>query len=111
MKTGQMAKKGLYIGVGTGLALFGLIGLLPGSFIGGVIGLNIAGKIFGFPLEATVLPRIIVGMSMVLGVMFSGVLFVVSGSVSGWLIGTVIDALRQGATAKVYSEEAANNKN
>ena len=65
MKTREMAKKGLYIGAGAGLVLFAIIGLLPGSFIGGVIGLNIAGSIFGTPVSSAVLPRIIVGASMV----------------------------------------------
>jgi hypothetical protein len=102
MKTGQMANNGLYIGAGVGLTLFALIGLLPGSFIGGIIGLNIAGSIFGLPLHADVLPRIIVGMSMVLGVMFSAVLFVVGCSVAGWFLGDVVDALRQGAPAEQY---------
>jgi hypothetical protein len=99
MKTGQMAKRGLYVGAGVGLTLFALIGLLPGSFIGGIIGLNIAGSIFGIPLHADVLPRIIVGVSMILGVMFSAVLFVVGSSTVGWLIGTVVDALRHSPAA------------
>ncbi len=91
MKRGEMAKKGLYAGAGAGLVLFTLIGLLPGSFIGGIIGINIAGSIFGLPLETTVVPRIIVGASMVLGVMLAGVLFVVGCALVGWLIGHTVD--------------------
>lgn len=102
MKTGQMARKCLYVGAGVGLTLFALIGLLPGSFIGGIIGLNVAGSIFGFPLHAEVLPRIIVGLSMVLGVMFSAVLFVVGCSLAGWLIGSVVDALRHSDATAEY---------
>ncbi|GAB4417099.1 MAG: hypothetical protein OHK0032_13110 [Thermodesulfovibrionales bacterium] len=96
MKTKETAKKGLYVGVGGGLILFALIGLLPGSFIGGVIGLNIAGSIFGTPLEAALLPRIIVGISMVLGIMIAGLIFIVGCSLLGWLAGYVIDAVRYG---------------
>lgn len=98
MKTREMAKRGLYIGAGAGLVMFAIIGLLPGSFIGGVIGLNIAGSIFGLPLSASLLPRIIVGASMVLGVIISGVVFVVGASLLGWLIGYVVDAIRYGKT-------------
>lgn len=95
MKKGEMAKKGLYTGAGAGLVLFALIGLLPGSFIGGVVGINIAGSIFGLPLEAAVLPRIIVGASMVFGVMLAGVVFVVGSALIGWLIGQAVDSVRE----------------
>ncbi|MBF0506477.1 MAG: hypothetical protein HQL09_06550 [Nitrospirae bacterium] len=101
MKRGEMAKKGLYTGAGAGLVLFALIGLLPGSFIGGVIGINVAGKIFGLPLEATVVPRIIVGASMVLGVMLAGVVFVVGSAIVGWLIGHAVDTIRESRATSV----------
>ena len=101
MKTGETTKKGLYIGVGAGLVLFALVGLLPGSFIGGVIGLNIAGSIFGLPLAASLMPRIIVAVSMLLGVVLSGVAFVVGGALAGWLIGYVIDAIRASKTMTI----------
>ena len=96
--TGEMAKKGLYIGIGAGLVLFALVGLLPGSFIGGVVGLNIAGRIFGLPLTASVMPRIIVSLSMVLGVMLAGVVFVVGFSLLGWVTGHAVDMIRHGKT-------------
>src|SRR5512147_1328712 len=96
MKTGEMAKKMAYIGAGAGLVLFAVIGLLPGSFIGGVIGLNIAGSLFGMPVSSALLPRVIVGISMLLGVLVSGIIFVAGSSVAGWLIGYVIDALKAG---------------
>ena len=98
MKTGEMAKKGLYIGVGAGLVLFALVGLLPGSFIGGVVGLNIAGSIFGLPLSSSVLPRVIVGASMVLGVMLAGMVCVAGGALTGWLTGNAIETVRNSAT-------------
>lgn|GEM_PF-712891 len=93
-KTGEMAKKGLYTGLGAGLVLFALVGLMSGSFIGGMVGLNIAGSIFGLPLTASLLPRIIVGASMVLGVMLAGVVFVAGGAVVGWLTGSALEDAR-----------------
>ncbi len=95
MTTGNIAKKGLYTGVGAGLVLFALVGLLPGSFIGGVVGIHIAGGIFGLPLASSLLPRIIVAVSMVMGVVLAGVAFVVGGALAGWLIGHVIDAVKE----------------
>lgn len=108
MKTGEMAKKGLYIGAGAGLVLFAIIGLLYGSFIGGVIGLNVAGSIFGTPLGPSLMPRLIVGASMILGIFITGVVFVVGTSLLGWLLGYAIDAVRHGKAAEI--EAAAKGK-
>ena len=110
MKTGEATKKGLYTGVGAGLVLFALVGLLPGSFIGGVIGLNIAGSIFGLPVAASLIPRIIVAVSMLLGVVLSGVAFVVGGALAGWLIGYVIDAIRVSKTMTIGHGHALKAK-
>lgn len=98
MKTREMAKKAAYLGAGVGLALFALVGFLPGSFLGGIVGLNIAGSLFGTPLTSTLLTRLIVGVSMLLGILVSCMIFVVGSSTIGWLIGNVIDTLRVGKT-------------
>ncbi|MDP2278499.1 MAG: hypothetical protein Q8K51_09780 [Nitrospirota bacterium] len=94
MKTGEMAKRGLYIGAGVGLVLFALIGLLPGSFIGGVLGLKIASAIYGTPVGIALLPRLIVGASMLFGMVISGIVFVIGASLIGWLAGYVVDAVK-----------------
>lgn len=94
MKEKTYTKKLTYIGAGCGLVLFALFGLLPGSFLGGVMGLNLAGIMLGAPVTSGVLPRLIVAASMVVGIMVSGVMFIMASSTAGWLIGTVIDALR-----------------
>ena len=101
MKRVEMAKKGLYAGAGSGLVLFALIGLLPGSFIGGVIGINVAGKLFGLPLETTVVPRIIVGAAMLLGVMVASMVFVVGCALVGWIIGHAVDVIRDSRATSV----------
>lgn len=101
MKTGEMAKRMAYIGAGAGLVLFAVMGLLPGSFIGGVIGLNIAGSLFGMPVSSALLPRLIVGLSMLLGVLVSGLIFILGSTVAGWLIGYVIDSLKAGKSVPV----------
>ncbi len=92
MKTREGAKKGLYIGAGAGLVLFAIIGFLPGSFVGGVIGLKIAGTILGSPVEASLLPRFIVGASMLLGILVSGLILIIGTSLLGWAAGYVLDA-------------------
>ncbi|MGO9379205.1 MAG: hypothetical protein ACLPN1_09480 [Dissulfurispiraceae bacterium] len=101
MKTGNLARKGLYTGAGIGLIMFAIIGLLPSSFIGGVLGLKIAGNIFGTPLGMELVPRIVVGLSMVLAVLVTGFVFVVGISITGWLAGTVADTIKAEKTVHV----------
>ncbi len=92
MKTA--AKRGLYIGTGTGLVLFCVAGLLPGSFLGGVAGLKITGALLGTPVGATMLSRVLVGVSMLLGVGMAAVICTMGSAVGGWLLGRAVDAIR-----------------
>lgn len=89
MKSILTSQKGLNEGTGIGLILFVLIGVLPGSPIGGVIGLMAAGFIFGAPLEDALLGRVIVAISMIIGVVASAVIFIGEigflGSTAGFL--------------------------
>jgi hypothetical protein len=90
----RMAQKMTYLGLGIGLVLFAIYGLLPGSFLGGVAGLGIAGMLMGTPVEPGIVARVIVAVSMMVGVMIAGLICVVATSTVGWLIGTAIDTLR-----------------
>jgi hypothetical protein len=92
----RYSKKLTYMGAGCGVVLFAIFGLLPGSFLGGVMGLNIAGSLLGVPVTAGIASRLIVAASMVVGVMVSGIMFVTAFSLIGWLAGTVVDGLRAG---------------
>ncbi len=94
MKDRTYTKSLTYIGAGAGVVLFAVFGLLPGSFLGGVMGLNLAGSIMGTPVAAGVVARLIVAASMVVGVMVSGIMFITAASTLGWLLGTAVDALR-----------------
>jgi len=49
---------------------------------------------FGTPVGAGLLPRLIVAASMVVGVMVSGTMFIMASTTLGWLTGTVVDALK-----------------
>jgi hypothetical protein len=94
MKDTTYTKKLSYMGAGCGVVLFAVFGLLPGSFLGGVMGLNIAGLLFGIPVSAGLLPRMIVAASMVVGVMVSGTMFIMASTTLGWLIGTIVDTVK-----------------
>jgi hypothetical protein len=90
MKT-TIAKKGAYIGAGAGLVLFALFGLLPGSLLGGAMGINLAGMLFGLPLEPGLISRGIVLISMLVGVLVAGIVIVTATTTVGWLAGRMLD--------------------
>jgi hypothetical protein len=106
MKDTTYTKSLTYIGAGAGVVLFAIFGLLPGSFLGGVMGLNLAGSLLGTPVVSGVLSRLIVAGSMVLGVMVAGIMFITASATLGWLIGTVVDGLR----AKAQKMETVEHK-
>ena len=100
MKT-TIARKTSYIGAGAGLVVFALFGLLPGSLLGGAMGINIAGWIFGLPLQPGLLSRVIVLASMLVGVLVAGIVIVTATSTIGWLVGRVLEAgVHEGEEAK-----------
>ena len=91
MKT-TLARKGAYIGAGAGLVLFAIFGLLPGSLLGGAAGINIAGWLFGLPLEPGLISRAIVLVSMLAGVLVAGIAIVTAASTVGWLVGRLAES-------------------
>ncbi len=89
----RYTKKLAYMGAGCGIVLFAVFGLLPGSFLGGVMGLNVAGTLLGVPVASGVASRLIVAVSMMAGVMISCIMFITACSLAGWLVGTIVEAL------------------
>jgi len=91
MKT-TIARKTAYLGAGAGLVLFALFGLMPGSLLGGAMGINIAGWLFGLPLQPGILSRMIILASMLMGVLVAGIAIVTATSSLGWLAGKVLES-------------------
>ncbi len=110
MKSERPARKVAYVGAAAGLVVFAIVGLLPSSFVGGVLGLKIAGHIFGKPLGTMVLPRVIVGLTMVLGVLVASIVFVAGGMIMGWTIGNVIGALKITNPVRAYFTGSGKTK-
>jgi hypothetical protein len=90
MKT-TLSRKAAYTGAGAGLVLFAIFGLLPGSLLGGAAGIKFAGMLFGLPLEPGVVSKAIVVLSMLMGVLVSGIAIVTATSTTGWLVGNMIN--------------------
>ena len=100
----SIAKKGAYIGAGAGLVLFAIFGLLPGSLLGGAMGINVAGWFFGLPLDPGIISRAIVLISMLVGVLVAGIVIVTATTTVGWLAGRML----QGAAVEDQKEAAAH---
>jgi hypothetical protein len=87
-----IAKKTAFIGAGAGRVLFALFGLMPGSLLGGAMGINIAGWLFGLPLQPGLVTRVIVFASMLIGVLGVGIVMVSATSTTGWLVSKVFES-------------------
>lgn len=88
----RFSNKLSYIGAGTGIALFAVFGLMPGAYIGGILGVNTANTLFGMGGGApSLFHRVLTAAGMLTGVMVAGLMFVVAGACLGWLTGLVID--------------------
>ncbi len=85
-----LSRQGAYIGAGAGLVLFAIFGLLPGSLLGGAAGIKFAGAFFGLPLDPGIISRVIILVSMLMGVVVSGMAIVTATSTIGWLAGAVL---------------------
>lgn len=83
-----------FVGGGGGIAFFVFSEVINASFIGGIVGLNIAGSLTGYPVESNVLARVAVAIGMLGGVMVAGLVFLMVGALTGWLIGKVVDTVR-----------------
>ena len=96
----SISRKSAYIGAGSGLALFAIFGLLPGSLLGGAAGIKVAGMLFGLPLDPGILSRVIVLSSMLVGVLVAGIAIVTAASAAGWLLGRMVAISVEGKTAE-----------
>jgi small-conductance mechanosensitive channel len=98
-----ISRRTAYIGAGAGLVLFALFGLMPGSLLGGAAGINIAGWLFGLPLQPGLISRMIVLAAMLIGVLVAGIVIVTASTTVGWLVGKVLES-------GVHAKEAGAEK-
>jgi hypothetical protein len=94
VKTQRTANKMAYKGAGAGFILVLVVGMLAASFIGGLVGTNIAAGLFVSPLTSAPSSRLIVGMSMLMGIMVSGLVLLSCLVSTGWFIGSAVDSAR-----------------
>jgi len=76
---------------------------MPGSLLGGSMGINIAGWIFGLPLQPGLISRAIVLVSMLVGVLASGIVIVTATSTVGWLMGKILEPGKTSVKDEVHA--------
>jgi len=103
MKT-TLSRKTAYIGAGAGLVLFAIFGLLPGGLLGGAAGIRLSTMLFGLPLDTGIVSRVIVLVSMLLGILVSGITIVTATTTLGWLAGAALQGKAAGQTAAAGSK-------
>ncbi len=64
-------------------------------FVGGVLGLKAAGFLFGGTAEAGLASRALVGASMIVGVMVTGLIFVTGSAAMAWAAAQIAAVLRR----------------
>ena len=83
-------KKITLFGSFLGFITFLFVGLIPSILYGGYMGLAIVGAMFGSPIETALIAKIITVGGMALGMLSVGFLFVVLGSVVGFVFGRFV---------------------
>jgi hypothetical protein len=87
---GRIAKQSGLVGAGIGLAVFALFGLLQGSMIGGAVGLDIINNVLHEQAGVSMLSRVILGASMLAGVLVAGAILVLAFSAAGYALGFAV---------------------
>ncbi len=70
--------------------------------------MNIAGWLFGLPLNPGIISRSIVLMSMLIGVLIAGIVIVTASTTVGWLLGKLIEpkaSVEERAEAKAANRQ------
>lgn len=86
----DLSKKLGLIGSGCGVVMFGIYGLLQGALLGGTAGVEAGNYLFA---DGDLLPRVLAGGGMVLGVILAAIIFITGGFATGRVIGYVMDAV------------------
>ena len=109
----ELMKKCGLIGSGLGVALFAVFGLLQGALLGGTAGLALANHVFGKTtlvlMANELLPRMILAGSMLAGVIFSCMFFVVTGAAIGVAGGFLMSLVHSPAKSGEFAAQTVKS--
>ena len=95
------------VGAVVGVIAFLAFGVMPGFYFGSYGTLVLMSHLFGGPLQATVLLRIITAAGIHLAITSLGYMSIVVGSILGTVVGYAADAVTRTAREEAPAEDAA----
>ncbi len=101
----EMVRMGTKVGGVLGGIAFLAFGIVPGFYFGSYGTLVLLSKLFGGPMEASVLVRVAVAMGVLVGITCIASVTIVVGAIFGTAVGYLTEAL-SGAGAKAPAAEA-----
>ena len=108
MKTkGATVQMGTRIGAVGGAIGFLAFGIIPGFYFGSYGTLVLMSHLFGGPLQATALLRVVTAAGIILGITCVGFTSIVVGSVLGTVVGYALTAIKKSVEDKAPAQEAA----
>ncbi len=87
--------------------MFLAFGIIPGFYFGSYGTLVLLNHLFGGPLQATALVRIVTAFGIVVGITCVGSVTIIVGAIFGTMIGYALEALARAAKKEVPSEDAS----
>jgi hypothetical protein len=102
----EMVRMGTKVGGALGAVAFLVFGIVPGFYFGSYGILVLMSKLFGGPLEATVLVRLATAAGILVGIVCVASVTIVVGAIFGTAVGYLLEALSSPAEVRT-SEEAS----
>ena len=101
----EMVRMGTKVGGALGAIAFLVFGIVPGFYFGSYGMLVLMSKLFGGPMEATVLVRIATAGGILVGIVCVASVTIVVGAIFGTAVGYLLEAVSAPSEVKA-SEEA-----
>src|SRR5512139_426968 len=95
----EMVRMGTKVGGVLGAIAFLVFGIVPGFYFGSYGILVLMSKLFGGPLEATVLVRLATAAGILVGIVCVASVTIVMGAIFGTVVGYAIEAMTKEKSA------------
>ena len=106
----EMVRMGTKVGGVLGAIAFLVFGIVPGFYFGSYGILVLMSKLFGGPLEATVLVRLATAAGILVGIVCVASVTIVVGAIFGTVVGYALEAVTKEKIAAETTLEATKAK-
>jgi len=109
----EIGKKCALLGSGAGLILYAIFGLLHGAVYGGTAGLLLVNWAFGpgavEAMSGEMITRVIIGGSMLVGILVALVMFLTLAGTAGYVVGYAIGMMIKEEAPATQGEKASHH--